>query len=80
MLEDRKWDDAISRFTGVIDLLTKPADPRWNKVLSVACRLRAAAHEGAGRRSEALADFDRALALAPDDAEAQGGKKRLSPP
>lgn len=76
-LEERRWDEALARLGSVVDLLTRSADAKWNKVLGVACRLRAAAHEGAGRRAEALADFERALSLAPDDAEALAGKKRL---
>lgn len=74
-LEARRWDDAAKGLTSTLGLLS---DPKWSKVRSVALRLRARAHEGAGRKAEALADYDAALALAPDDAEARAGKARLT--
>ena len=74
-LEARRWDDAAKNLTAALHLLS---DPKWAKVKSVALRLRARAHEGAGRKADALADYDGALALAPDDAEARAGKARLS--
>lgn len=73
-IEARRWDDAAKGLTSTLGLL---AEPKWSKVRSVALRLRARAHEGAGRKSEALADYDAALALAPDDPEARAGQARL---
>ncbi|HEX7899003.1 MAG TPA: hypothetical protein VF950_14665 [Planctomycetota bacterium] len=74
-LEARRWDDAARGLSATLGTLS---DPKWSKVRSVALRLRALAHEGAGRKAEALADYDAALALAPDDAEARAGRTRLS--
>jgi hypothetical protein len=78
-LDERRYHDATTSLgSAITNLSAQPA--RWQKVLAVAHRLRGKAHEGAGRPPEALADYDRALALAPDDAESQAGKKRLTPP
>lgn len=77
-LEAKDWDQAVDGLSETIDLLSKQSDARWGDVLGVAYRLRARAHEGAGRRSDALADYDRALAFMPDDSEAREGKNRLS--
>ncbi|HEX7899902.1 MAG TPA: tetratricopeptide repeat protein [Planctomycetota bacterium] len=77
-LEAGRWDEAAEGLDSTIDLLTKQPGGRWTQVLSVAHRLRARAHEGAGRKTEALADYERALILMPDDPEAREGKARLS--
>jgi hypothetical protein len=79
-LEAGRWDEAAQGLDSTIDLLTKQPGGRWTQVLSVAHRLRARAHEGAGRKAEALADFERALILMPDDSEAREGKARLTSP
>ena len=76
-LEERRWEDAVDGLSATIELLTKQADARWSDVLAVAYRLRARAHENAGRRAEALADYERALAFQPEDAESREGTKRL---
>jgi hypothetical protein len=77
-LEERRWDEATEGLDSTIDLLTKQTGGRWTRVLGVAHRLRGQAHEGAGREAEALADYEHALILMPDDAEARDGKARLS--
>jgi hypothetical protein len=77
-LEERRWDEATEGLDSTIDLLTKQTGGRWTQVLAVAHRLRGQAHEGAGRKAEALADYERALILMPDDGEARTGKARLS--
>lgn len=77
-LEEGRWDEAVEGLDSTIDLLTKQPGGRWTRVLGVAHRLRAQAHEGAGRKAEALADYERALILMPDDGEAREGKARLS--
>lgn len=77
-LETQRWDEAIEGLDSTIDLLTKQADARWTQMLSVAHRLRGKAYEGAGRKAEALADYERALVLFPDDSEAKEGRARLS--
>lgn len=78
-LEGGRWAEAIERLSPTLDLLSRQTEPRWNKLRGVGYRLRAQAHEGAGRRDDARADFDRALDLAPDDPEARAGKARLTP-
>jgi hypothetical protein len=77
-LEARDWEAAVDGLSETIDLLSKQSDARWGDVLGVAYRLRARAHEGAGRRTEAFADYERALAFMPDDGEAREGKARTS--
>jgi hypothetical protein len=79
-LAERRWDEAAASLGSAIRILSRAPSARWNPVVAVAHRLRAQAHEGAGRRAEALADYESALAAAPDDAESQAGKKRLSSP
>lgn len=78
-LNERRWDDAATGLGASILTLSREAGSRWTRVLAVAHRLRGAAHEGAGRRADALADYERALALSPDDEEARAGKARLGP-
>jgi tetratricopeptide (TPR) repeat protein len=77
-LEAERWEEAVDGLSGTIELLAKQADARWGDVLGVAYRLRARAHEGAGRRTDALADYERALAFLPEDAESREGKARMS--
>jgi len=77
-LEGRRWEDAAKGFSSTLSLLSKRAEPQWNTLKGVVHRLRARAHEGAGRRAEALADYQAALALRPDDPEAREGLARLS--
>jgi hypothetical protein len=79
-LEERRWDDAGTSLGSAIKTLSNEPGPRWDRVLAVAHRLRGNAYEGASRPKEALADYERALVLIPDEAEAKAGKKRLSPP
>ena len=78
-LEAGRWDEAAQGLDSTIDLLSKQPGGRWTQVLGVAHRLRGRAHEGAGRKERALADYERALILLPDDAEAKAGVARLSP-
>lgn len=77
-LEAGRWDEAAQGLDSTIDLLAKQSGGRWTQVLGVAHRLRGRAHEGAGRKERALADYERALILMPDDAEAKEGVARLS--
>lgn len=76
-IEAGRWEEAVDGLRETIDLLEAQADARWNDVLGVAYRLRGRGHEGAGRRAEARADFGKALAYLPDDAEAREGLSRL---
>lgn len=76
-LEQHRWDDAAASLGPAISTLLKESGPRWNRVLGVAHRLRGRANEGANRLKEALADYERALVLIPDDAEALAARKRL---
>lgn len=77
-IEGGRWEEAVEGLGETIEILSRQADARWNDVLAVAHRLRGRAQEGAGRRAEALADYERALALQPADREAGEGRARLS--
>lgn len=78
-IEAGRWEEAVEGLSETIDFLSRQADARWGDILGVAHRLRARAHEGAGRRAEALADYERALAFQPDDPAAREGQARLGP-